>query len=122
MKMRLTESQRAYLISQPVPEGRHNRIRMALKEVDSNQSKLAAVLGITNQQISSYIQGGDLMLSTAGRIAAVFGLTVTDLWPTPPAAKADRRRKATKTTARAGKRVNPKSKAKGPKAELAMAS
>lgn len=116
MAMRLSDSQRAYLHGEPTPPGHFTKIRLALRLVDANLQDLAAATGIAAPQLSRYISGGDLMLSTAHRVAAVFGLTVGDLWPTPPTAKADRRKRS--KTASAGKRIRA-AKVKAPKAEAA---
>lgn len=115
MTMRLTPSQRDYLRAEPVPEGDRNKIPLALRIVGGTVTALSTASETAAQQLSRYIAGSDLMLSSAGRIAEVLGLEVCDLWPTPPVAKAKRRTrvaaKATKTRKAAPRRA--------PKAEAA---
>lgn len=102
-ELRLTPQQANYLRATPVSAKQPNRIRLALRLVDANQQALADALGLSTNQLGRYLNGSDLLLSTAGAIAAAFGLTVTDLFPTPPTAKA-KRRPSLKTTAKATRR------------------
>lgn len=117
MELRLSDTQRAYLHSQPVPEGHANKIRLALRLVGGTQGDLADALGMSNQQLGRYVKGRDLMLSTAHRIAVVFGVGVDDLWP-PPSAAVDRRNTKRQPTKAKG-RVAPKAKTRTPKAKVA---
>lgn len=115
MTLTLTPHQRAYIAASPVPEGAHNKIRLALKQTPGNQDALAREADIAYPQLGRYLDGGDLLLSTAFRIAAVFGVDVCDLWPHPPAAK---RKRISKSTAK-GKRPVAKRASKGAKAQVA---
>lgn len=117
MTLILTESQRDYLRSEPIPQGDSNKIRMALRLRDANQQALATALATTRARVSFYINGGDLLASTMFRIAEVFGLAnPCDLWPSPPMAKRTnaRRSKAVKKAQRAAD-----AKVKAPKAMAA---
>lgn len=114
---KLTDAERTFLRNEPTPEGQPNKIRRALRLVNANLERLSEATGINPTQLGRYVSGADLRMSTAGRIAAVLGVDISDLWPIPPFAKGERRRKSKSTAT--GKRAAKSPRAKGPKASLA---
>lgn len=113
MTKRLTPSQLDYLRSQPLAEGDPNKLRLVFRLLGTNASEVGDALGISNQQISRYATGSDILLSLAFYIAEALGAEVCDIWPAPPQAKAKRRitakraaiRRATKKAMRAKSQV-----------------
>lgn len=86
MTVLLTDQQRNLLRSEPLGD-RANRLRRAVKLADTSTAAVADRLHIPYQQLNRYAAGGDLLLSTAWRIAEAFGLNPCDLWPVPPVAQ-----------------------------------
>lgn len=116
MTLRLTPEQAAYLKAATLSPTQPNKIRLALRLLEGNNDALATALGFKYQQLNRYAAGEDLLLSTAFRIASQLGVSVCDLWPHPPQAKAHRQ-SSTKST---GKKFARKaSRARGVRAEAA---
>lgn len=115
MTLSLSPEQRTYIASAPLQPGHLNRIRLALRLVDANGDTLATATGLPSQQIYRYLTGGDLLLSSAFRIATALGVSVCDLWPVPPKAK----RRTGRAIAKGKRTVVKANSRKAPKAEAA---
>lgn len=88
MVNRLTDSQVAYLRSQPTPLGAKTKIPLALALLGITQERFAASIGISPQGFSPIVNGRDIKLSTARRIASALGCGIDDLFPSPPSVSA----------------------------------
>jgi DNA-binding XRE family transcriptional regulator len=113
MSLKLTAAQCAYLRSQPATE--LTKVALALRIAGANRRQFAQALGITPQAVSAMLRG-DIRISTAHRIAAVFGCNLDDLFPPPPSV-VDRRtpkKLATRSTSKVKS-----SPSKAPKARVA---
>ena len=103
---------------EPLRPGERNRLKYALSLTGSTAAHLSKATGISLAQLYRYINGGDLLMSTASRIAKEIGCDVVDLWPVPPTAKARRVKKAQATSsARAPRKSTP-----GPKSKASVAA
>ena len=110
MTIRLSPADIAYIKANAFPS-EPNKLRAILRILPGNKEDIAAELGFKYVQLNRYAAGEDLLMSTAYRISEPLGLSVCDIWPRSPKAKAQRKSKA---------RKNGKAKSgNGPKAMVA---